>query len=116
MIQTIIDLNLYSIDELSGNAKQKAIEDHRTFLLYDMRPEDFISGDPTYDTPDELEKAYNSEYEYYSMNDEPIIDSIQANDYLFFIDGSMANVTYHIDKAHNVTKRVLKLFNRNYEF
>ena len=45
------NINLYTFAELSANAKAKAIEEHRRFLLDDMQPEDFISGDPEYDTP-----------------------------------------------------------------
>ena len=89
-----ISVNLYSFEELSAKAKEKAIEDHRNFLLEDMRPEDFISGDPEYDTPEKLEEAYNSEYFYVLENDDPVIDSIEANDYMFYESGKMAWIKY----------------------
>lgn len=94
MKQAIITVNLYSFDELSEDAKQYAIDDHRRFLLDIMRPEDFISGDPEYDTPEMLRDAYNSEYDYYEKNDDPIIESIEANEYLFYKSGELAHTTY----------------------
>lgn len=84
-----ISINIYSLDELNEKARNRAIEEHRKFLLSIMCPEDFISGCPEYDTPEELEKAYNSEYEYYLKNDEPIIESIEANEYMFFSNGEI---------------------------
>ena len=90
-----VTINLYSFSELSENAKQRAIEEHRVFELSTMQPSHFKSGDPEYDTEAELQKVYAEEYEYYSKNDEPIIEAIEANDYLFLADGSMVQiVTY----------------------
>ena len=90
-----VKINLYSFDELSEQAKEKAIENHRNFELSIMQPEDFISGDSEYDTPEELEKAYKAEYKYYETEDEPIIENIKANDYIFFENGELAEcVTY----------------------
>lgn len=82
-----ISINLYHFEELPETAKERAIMDHRGFLLSVLSPEDFISGDPAYDTPEKLEEAYRDEYDYYIENDEPIIDSIEANDYLFCYNG-----------------------------
>ena len=93
MIQTTI--HLYQFHELSEKAQQKAIFEHREFLLSTMHPNDFISGCPEYDTPEQLQKAYNAEFEYYAMNDEPITDSITANEYYFFFDGTMAHTTHY---------------------
>jgi mRNA-degrading endonuclease HigB of HigAB toxin-antitoxin module len=93
-----INLNLYSFSELSNKAKQNAIEQHRIFELSVMQPETFISGDAEYDTPEELQKVYNAEYNYYSENDEPIIENIEANDYLFFGNGELASCTTYTGK------------------
>lgn len=87
-------INLYSFSELEEGAARKAIEEHRNFLLSVMSPSDFISGDTDYDTKEELEKSYNAEYEYCLYNDDPIIESIEANEYLFFPDGEMAHIIY----------------------
>jgi hypothetical protein len=80
---------VYKFEELEEHAKNKAIYEHRNFLLSIMTPNDFISGDPQYDTEEELQKAYESEYNYYLFEDEPIIESIECNDYNFTSDGEL---------------------------
>ena len=85
-------IHLYTLDELNEEARDSAIEEHRHFLLETMTPDDFISGVPEYDTPDQLQEAYNSEYDYYLTEDEPIIESIECNEYMFFEDGCIAPV------------------------
>ena len=82
-------IGVYKFDELEKYAKDNAIESHRQFLLSIMCPNDFISGCEEYDTPDELRKAYDSEYDYYLCNDEPIIESIEANDYSYYSNGEI---------------------------
>lgn len=88
-----VTIHLFQLDELPEKSRERAIEEHRTFLLSEMRPEDFITGDPQYDTPEQLKKAYDAEYMWYEWENEPIIDSIYANEYWFFFDGSIANCT-----------------------
>lgn len=98
MIDTGITIKLYAFSELNEKAKRKAIEEHREFILSTMRPEDFISGIAEYDTPEELQKTYEAEFDYYAMNDEPIIENIEANDYLYFENGELAHtITYRGD-------------------
>lgn len=96
MKQATITINLYSFDELSETAKQYAINEHRDFLLSTMSKDDFISGDEEYDTPEKLQEQYDSEYEYYSNNDEPIIESIEINEYLFHKDGQLAHTVHYV--------------------
>ena len=91
-----ITLPLYELSELTERAKEKAIDQHRHFLLCIMRPEDFISGDPEFDRPAQLQLEYEDAFEYYEWNDEPIIESIEANRYLYYADGSMANVCNYV--------------------
>ena len=95
MIDTGITIKLYPFAELSDKAKEKAIEQHRQFELEIMQPKDFISGDPQYDTPEELQKAYEAEFKYYEENDEPIIENIEANEYLFFASGELAKTVQY---------------------
>lgn len=90
------NIKLYSFEELGMDAKQRAIEDHRNFLLSVMNYADFISGDPKYDTPEELQKAYDSEYNYILKEDTGVIESIAINDYMFFNNGVMAHVVNEI--------------------
>lgn len=85
-------VNIYNFNELCKSAREIAIEEHRMFLLERMDKDDFISGDEEFDTEEKLQEAYNCEYDYYLENDEPIIESIEINEYYFYEDGSMANV------------------------
>lgn len=82
-------IGVYKFNELSVDARNKAIDDHRCFLLSIMRPEDFISGDPKYDTLEELQKTYEAEYAYYEANDDSIIECIEANDYDYYENGEI---------------------------
>lgn len=81
MIDTGITIKLYSFSELNEKAKRRAIEAHREFELNIIELNGFENG--------------IAEYDYYAMNDEPIIESIEANDYLFFENGELAHtITY----------------------
>ena len=87
-------INLYEFNELNEKAKVKAINEHREFMLSIMQHSDFISGDDKYDTEDELE-AFNQECDFIANEDAPIVENIEANEYLFFASGELANcVTY----------------------
>jgi hypothetical protein len=99
----MVSITLFQFDELSDKAQEKAIYEHRNFMLSTMTPTDFISGCPEYDTPEKLQEAYDLEYDYYLMEDEPIIESIQINEYWFFCDGTLANVTAY-PNGRNVFK------------
>ena len=104
MKQITLTIGLYNFDELSENAKNRAIYEHRAFLLETMLIDDFISGDEEYDTPEKLEELYNAEYEYYEANDEPIIENIEINDYLFYEDGELANACTYIENHPDKNK------------
>ena len=96
-----INFNLYELHELEEGARWNAIESHRRFLLDVMRPEDFISGYPEYDNPEQLQEAYDSEYAYYENCDDPIIESIESNEYLFFEDGKLAPIVHYVGGTKN---------------
>ena len=83
-------IGIYKFNELNDDAKAKAIDDHRTFLLSIMEVNDFISGDPDYDTPEALQDMFDIEYDYISFNDDPVIESIEANDYDYYENGDIA--------------------------
>ena len=108
-----IEICLYSFDELSEKAKEKAINDHRAFLLEEMQPDDFISGDPEYDTPEELQKCYESEYDYYLFNDDPIIESIECNDYMFLKSGELAHTIHYCGKHPKREKQYFIITEKN---
>jgi mRNA-degrading endonuclease HigB of HigAB toxin-antitoxin module len=115
MRKAIIELNLYTINELDEKAKARAIEDHRQFELSIMQPEDFISGEAEYDTPEELQKTYEAQYDYYLNNDEPVVEDIEANGYLFFMNGEQASVTQYYGKHHKAGKMELELHGVTYD-
>jgi len=110
MIDTGITIKLYSFSELNEKAKRKAIEAHREFMLSIMAPDDFITGIAEYDTPEELQKTYEAQYDYYLMNDEPIIENIEANDYLFFANGEIAHTVRYCG-AHPLSGETHFIFN-----
>lgn len=109
-----VTINLYEFEELNEDAKQKAIQEHRNFLLSVMQPNDFISGDAEYDTPEQLQKVYISEYENTESNDEPIIENIEANEYLFFADGELAPCVTYCGKHEKAGITELKIGNDIY--
>ena len=110
MIDTGITIKLYSFSELSEKAKRKAIEAHREFMLSLMAPDDFISGIAEYDTPEELQKTYEAEYNYYLFDDKPIVENIEANDYLFFENGELAHTVRYCG-AHPLSGETHFIFN-----
>lgn len=74
-------INVYSFDELSDKAKQKAIYEHGIFL--DSQPEEFET------------EIGELAWEYVEHTEDEIVESIQINEYMFFADGTLANcVTY----------------------
>lgn len=76
-----VTINLYSFNELSIEAKIRAIDEHGQFL--DSLPVEHENEDG----------EMVSEYMEHSENE--IIESIIANEYVFFEDGEPANcVTY----------------------
>ena len=79
-----VEISLYSFDELNGQAKDRAIADHIGFL--DSLPEEFEDADGIMCS------------EYIEHTEEQAIESIQANEYLFFADGTLANVTQYCGK------------------
>lgn len=93
MIDTGITIKLYSFAELIGKAKEKAIEDHRRFMLSMLETEDYrdmAEGDEK-----EMQRLYDSEWDYYDGNDEPIIENIEINEYLFFENGELAHTVQY---------------------
>ena len=82
-----LKIRLYSFEELKPAAQEKAIFEHRRFLLDELRP-DFIDGITDWDDPEKM-KMYHEEYEYLEENANPIIENIKNNEYLFFASGEM---------------------------
>ena len=88
---------LYGFDELSPSAQSRAISEHRFFLLDTLRP-DFIDGVTDWNDPEKME-MYEAEYNYIECNDDPVIESIEINEYLFFNDGTLAPTITGVSEA-----------------
>lgn len=86
-----IDINLYSFEELSQESKDKAVYEHRGFLLEITRPKDF-----------ETDEDFNQYMEDVEYDDCIVIDSIVLNDYLYFEDGELADYCTFWNGNHKV--------------
>lgn len=81
------EINLYKFNELEKKAQEKAIFEHRQFMLETLCFDDFDGTD------EQKEYAYNEMYADIEEDDNLVIDNIIANEYLYFIDGTLAHVT-----------------------
>lgn len=76
-----VTINLYSFNELQGKARERAINEHTEFLEGEGMESENEEG--------ELIR------EDYTPTEDEVIDNIEANDYIYFEDGSLAScVTY----------------------
>jgi len=91
MIRLNLNLKLFSYDELNEKAKERAFDNHYIFLCE--------TGE------------YNSvEYDYKFVE-----QSIKDNEYLFFYDGELANVTYYCGKHEKAGKTELSFQGEIYD-
>ena len=74
-----VKINLYSFDELMEESKNRAINDAIIFLNNDLIDFEDESG--------------NMQEEYFEHTEEEAEEFIRINDYLFFKNGELANVT-----------------------
>lgn len=75
-----VTINLYQFSELNKDAQQKAINEHKIFLLQ--------LGEESENEDGEMITEYPEDYE-----DDYVIENIEANDYIFFEDGELASCT-----------------------
>ena len=95
-----IEIKLYKFNELSEEAKEKAIDEHKVFLdsiLFDFQDEE-----------GEMQE------EYIDHTEEQVIESIEINEYLFFSDGKLANTTTYTGKHEKAGTTELKIGNDIY--
>lgn len=88
------EIKLYSLAELPEKSRERAINEHRYFLLDTLQP-DYIDGVTDWNDPEKME-MYQDEYDYIQMNDEPVIESIEINEYYFFYNGDLCNVCHYV--------------------
>ena len=80
-----LEIKIYSFSELTPEAQQKAIDQHRNFLESLPVEIENESG--------ELEEIYGLRYE-----ESEIIENIEVNEYLFFFNGDLCSATTYTGK------------------
>lgn len=89
-----IKIHLYRFSELCDIAKQKAIMDHRVFMINTLEP-DYIDGVTDWNDPEKME-MYWADCADIIDNDETVVESIEVNEYWFFYNGVLANTQTHL--------------------
>lgn len=96
-----VAINLLTFAELKGAAKQKAIDDHYSFM---------VSYPPDY----EDEEGKMVTIENYDPDEEEVIDSIEVNEYYFFADGNLANCTTYTGEHPRAGETILEIGGEEY--
>jgi len=79
-----VQINLYSFAELSESARERAISEHGNFLDSEGEQYENEQGEMV------------TEYPEHTSNE--IIESIEANEYLFFANGELASCCTYVGK------------------
>ena len=88
-----VTIDLFSLDELDMDAKSIAINEHKEFLLSIFDASYYEGENYTY-------SQYNKD-----LKKKDIIESIEANNYLFFNSGKMAHCLQYMEN-NKCTKHV----------
>jgi hypothetical protein len=92
-------INLYSFDELSDKAKEKAICDHIEFEISEIGArKDDEECNPYWQYAKEMERMQTPWFlgqVIYQKAKDQIIETIKANGYLFFEDGKLIPVSWY---------------------
>ena len=87
------EFNLYELNELSRDAREQAIMNHINFEVEVMDKES-----PYYGYVEEMERMQTPWFLHqmiYDKEKESIIDTIKANEYLFFENGELIPLDYY---------------------
>lgn len=95
-----VQISLYSFIELSEKAKQKAVFEHQ----------DFLNSVPIECENEEGEMVS----EWHEHSEEEAIESIEINEYYFFSDGILANVTAFCGKHPKAGQSILTFAGQEY--
>lgn len=95
-----IKINLYKFEELSKEAQDRAVVQHKMFL--DGQPIECENEDGTMGE------------EYHEYEEEEVIDSIEANEYYFFADGVLAHCTTYTGKHERSGETELHFHGKDY--
>lgn len=98
-----VTIDLFSISELDKEAKRKAIEEHKAFLI-----ESYQDGD--------YDESFNMTRSKYAkqLTKSEIIENIEINGYLYFSDGSMARTVKYCGKHERAGEHVFIFKNVEY--
>ena len=83
------EIKLYEYDELDEKTKEKVFDEHEQFLRENPQTYEDNEGNEKYDNMDEWTQEDIKEY---------VEDNIRINEYLFFENGEMANITHFTGK------------------
>ena len=97
-----VSINLYSFSELNDHAKNRAIDEHRDFMQ--SLPDQYV------DEHGELV------FEYADYTIPEVIQNIEANEYLFFADGTLADTVQYVGKHPKVGISELTFYGEIYTF
>jgi hypothetical protein len=96
-----ISINIYSFNELTEAAKENAINNQRENICTDYIYED---------------ENGNMQMDYSRPNDAEVIEKIEANEYLFFLDGELASITQYAGNHPMAGTSEFKLHSQIYRF
>ena len=95
-------INLYSFSELNDDAKNRAIDEHRDFMQ---------------SFPDEYQNEHGElVFEYANYTKAEVIENIEANEYLFFANGILADTVQYVGKHPKVGTSELNFYGEIYTF
>ena len=110
MYKVKVEIELFEYEELSGSAKEKAFEDHEYFLRCNpMEYEDEDKDGKIITKYDDMNTWSREEIK------DCVEDSIKANEYLFYSNGTMAAITHYTGKHEKAGKTELKIQDKLYE-
>ncbi len=97
MIVVNIPIKLFRLAELDEDARERALEEHRDFLVT-------VYSDDMYDSSFEMtQEKYENE-----LTEDEVIDSIDINDYLYYASGEMAHTIQFTGGHARSGERILK--------
>ena len=96
-----VTINLYSFSELNEKARQRAINEHQSFMTNEGQEYEDDNGEMQIDYPE--------------WEEDDVIENIEANEYVFFEDGELASVTHYCGKHPQAGTTELKFHGRTYD-
>lgn len=99
-----VEIELYEFEELDYFAKEKAVEDHRNFMLETLSESDF-------DYPEDYQLTYDD----MEINDHTIIENILANEYIYFIDGCLADTVKYVGNQAKTGVTEFNFYGKTYQ-